>query len=227
MSEADLASLPRSRSEAKAQGSGKYLTGKACAAGHLAPRYTGSGSCVVCVSTTMKQVREDPEANAAILARQRARRASNPLVQGREAFYDLKRRHPGLELDVPGLWAIGELCLERARMNEEAGSQEYVVTLRILPDLGGTFTVRNLVILNQQQHGTKATLDRWLIEVLTTAPDPVEVLADHREAMLEALDLPEGLTAEIVDHVIELGTALQEDTVHESEHHRPASATTG
>lgn len=40
--------LPTSRVEARALGLNRYLPGKACAKGHVAPRRTHNGECVVC-----------------------------------------------------------------------------------------------------------------------------------------------------------------------------------
>jgi hypothetical protein len=41
--------LPRTRTEAKAQGARKYFTGEPCAHGHIAARYV-KGMCVACAA---------------------------------------------------------------------------------------------------------------------------------------------------------------------------------
>lgn len=42
------ASLPSTRAEAIEAGAVRYFNGQPCAAGHVEPRYTLSGYCVVC-----------------------------------------------------------------------------------------------------------------------------------------------------------------------------------
>jgi hypothetical protein len=49
MDEDSPAEFPRDRASARLQGGVKYFTGKPCSQGHLAPRYTTNGHCVVCV----------------------------------------------------------------------------------------------------------------------------------------------------------------------------------
>ena len=45
---ADNDTLPSSRAKAKAAGATHYFTGKPCPHGHVTPRFTSSGGCVVC-----------------------------------------------------------------------------------------------------------------------------------------------------------------------------------
>jgi hypothetical protein len=62
----DLASLPKTRSEAAAAGSPKYFTGLACHAGHIDWRNTKSGKCAECVRLhTTTRRHEDPDYRAA------------------------------------------------------------------------------------------------------------------------------------------------------------------
>ena len=50
----DTASMPKSRSEAKATGAKYYFTGEACKHGHIAPRKT-KGACVECTKEEWRQ----------------------------------------------------------------------------------------------------------------------------------------------------------------------------
>jgi hypothetical protein len=49
MDEDSPAALPEDRASARLQGAVRYFTGKPCPKGHLAPRYTSNGKCVVCL----------------------------------------------------------------------------------------------------------------------------------------------------------------------------------
>lgn len=40
--------LPRNRADAKSAGSKRFFTGEPCGAGHLEPRKTSNGNCVIC-----------------------------------------------------------------------------------------------------------------------------------------------------------------------------------
>lgn len=48
-------SLPVSRSAAKAVGSTQYFTGKPCKQGHVAPKFTCSGSCTECLAARRRE----------------------------------------------------------------------------------------------------------------------------------------------------------------------------
>jgi 5-methylcytosine-specific restriction endonuclease McrA len=50
MAQIDLSTLPRSPKEAKAAGSKYYFTGRPCAEGHLAARYTSVRRCALCLN---------------------------------------------------------------------------------------------------------------------------------------------------------------------------------
>jgi len=50
--------LPRSRPDAVRQASTKYYTGKPCKNGHIAPRYTLSSTCTMCLSAHVDRVRK-------------------------------------------------------------------------------------------------------------------------------------------------------------------------
>lgn len=47
------------RKEAKAKGLKTYMPDKPCREGHIAPRYVGSGRCVVCNRADSKKFREE------------------------------------------------------------------------------------------------------------------------------------------------------------------------
>jgi len=49
-----ILTAPCSRAEAKTLGSRFYYTGRECHAGHVAPRYTSTGMCSVCISERTK-----------------------------------------------------------------------------------------------------------------------------------------------------------------------------
>lgn len=54
-----------SRKDAAAAGEGQYFTGKPCKYGHIATRYTQSGTCSVCVSTASAATRSASRQNRA------------------------------------------------------------------------------------------------------------------------------------------------------------------
>lgn len=54
--------LPKSRAEAKSSGATQYFTGSLCKNGHMAPRQTVNGTCVVCCYEIAKRDRsKNPE----------------------------------------------------------------------------------------------------------------------------------------------------------------------
>lgn len=64
--------LPVSRSEAKAAGAPQYFTGKPCSKGHLAPKFTCSGSCTECLATRRREYMREWSAKNPELKKQRA-----------------------------------------------------------------------------------------------------------------------------------------------------------
>lgn len=50
--------LPKTRAEAKASGSGCYFNGKLCPHGHICPRRTSTGHCLICQKKTMDRWRD-------------------------------------------------------------------------------------------------------------------------------------------------------------------------
>lgn len=50
--------LPATRAEAQREHSAHYLTGKPCKHGHVSPRYTSTGACIICVSLTHSHYRK-------------------------------------------------------------------------------------------------------------------------------------------------------------------------
>jgi hypothetical protein len=61
--------LPSTRRLAQERGSTRYFTGKPCHKGHIAPRFTASGTCLVCGAEAQRALwtaghRPDPEARA-------------------------------------------------------------------------------------------------------------------------------------------------------------------
>lgn len=59
----DNQKLPATRAEAKATGSKRYFTGKACVHGHAAPRVTINGNCLVCAFERTSQFLKEKWAN--------------------------------------------------------------------------------------------------------------------------------------------------------------------
>lgn len=55
-----MSNLPSTRAEAGRTGSDKYFTGKACRNGHLAERYTQSGTCRLCIAASQQQYMRVP-----------------------------------------------------------------------------------------------------------------------------------------------------------------------
>lgn len=81
--------LPRSKREAVALGSLHYYTGKTCQRGHLAPRSTGQGSCVLCIKLDSRRYRlTNPEV---IKARRQRRRARQFAAGGSFTADDVKQ----------------------------------------------------------------------------------------------------------------------------------------
>jgi hypothetical protein len=64
--------LPVSRAEAKAAGAPQYFTGKPCSKGHLAPKFTCSGSCAECLATRRREYMREWSAKNPELKKQRA-----------------------------------------------------------------------------------------------------------------------------------------------------------
>ena len=64
--------LPVSRSEAKAINAPRYFTGKPCSKGHLAPKFTCSGSCTECLSSRRRDYMREWAAKNPELKKQRA-----------------------------------------------------------------------------------------------------------------------------------------------------------
>ena len=64
--------LPVSRSEAKAAGVPQYFTGKPCRQGHLAPKFTCSGSCTECLAVRRREYMREWSAKNSEVKKQRA-----------------------------------------------------------------------------------------------------------------------------------------------------------
>lgn len=64
--------LPVSRSEAKAAGVPQYFTGKPCSKGHLAPKFTCSGSCTECLAARRREYMREWAAKNPEVKKQRA-----------------------------------------------------------------------------------------------------------------------------------------------------------
>jgi len=64
--------LPVSRSEAQALGAPQYFTGKPCKQGHLAPKFTCSGSCTECLAKRRREYMREWAAQNPDLKKKRA-----------------------------------------------------------------------------------------------------------------------------------------------------------
>ena len=64
--------LPVSRAEAKASGISQYFTGKPCKQGHVAPKFTSSGSCAECLAARRREYMRKWSAENPELKKQRA-----------------------------------------------------------------------------------------------------------------------------------------------------------
>ena len=53
----DIATLPKTRAEAKAAGATHYFTGEPCKHGHIAPRKT-KGACIECLKVEWQNAAE-------------------------------------------------------------------------------------------------------------------------------------------------------------------------
>lgn len=86
----DLASLPKTRAEAKASGAKYYFTGEPCKHGHVAPRKT-KGSCVDCLRVEWEEGKTKRatyfaaynKSDAGQIAKQRYYEANKDLVKAR------------------------------------------------------------------------------------------------------------------------------------------------
>ncbi len=83
-----------SRAEAKRNGQKTYFTGESCKNGHIAYRYTQSGTCAKCINSDHKGA-TDPTAAA-------RREAKTQLVQVQIRIYDEDR-----ESIAAAVWAMG------------------------------------------------------------------------------------------------------------------------
>ena len=64
--------LPVTRSDAKTLGAPQYFTGKPCKQGHLAPKFTCSGSCTECLAARRRDYMRDWAAKNPEIKKQRA-----------------------------------------------------------------------------------------------------------------------------------------------------------
>ena len=67
-----MSELPVSRSQAKALGASQYFTGKPCSKGHLAPKFTCSGSCTECLALRRREYMREWSAENPDLKKKRA-----------------------------------------------------------------------------------------------------------------------------------------------------------
>ncbi len=87
----DLATLPKTRKEAKELGAELYFTGKPCKHGHIAPRIT-KGACVICRELGWKKDNEvrkgKPKSEAAKLAGKRYYEKNKELIKRKTKAQD-------------------------------------------------------------------------------------------------------------------------------------------
>ena len=89
--------LPTTRSEAKASGAPQYFTGKPCKQGHLAPKFTCSGSCTECLATRRREyMREWSEKNPEV----KKQRAAEWYQKNREEVIERVRANYYKDVDA-------------------------------------------------------------------------------------------------------------------------------
>lgn len=90
--------LPRSRSEAKAEGASHYFTGAPCKNGHVDKRTTSQAKCAECVRARQRARLEDPEFRARhnqwALERVRRKSADPAFLRNRRKIDERTRRKP-------------------------------------------------------------------------------------------------------------------------------------
>lgn len=88
--------LPVTRSEAKDAGVSQYFTGKPCRQGHLAPKYTCSGSCTECLALRRREyMREWATKNPEV----KKQRAAKWYIKNREEIIERVRANYHKDLD--------------------------------------------------------------------------------------------------------------------------------
>lgn len=157
--------LPKSGKEAKLLGESKYFTGKPCLCGHIAARYTKSGSCTDCHVILTAKHRRNPTAHAKETAsnsyRKRCEEAPELLM-----WYSAKSR--ARKIDVPFLitpahilevWPINDLCpvlgiplihnIKGGCVHDSSPSLD-----RVIPELG--YVRGNIIVMSQHANKIKS-----------------------------------------------------------------------
>jgi len=91
-----VSKLPKTRAEAKAAGSPRYNTGKPCKHGHVADRFTSSGSCSECLAPRR---REGMRRWAAANPEEKKRRAAEWYDKNRDEIIERVRENYYADID--------------------------------------------------------------------------------------------------------------------------------
>jgi hypothetical protein len=180
--------LPATRRLAQELGSPRYETGKPCRKGHVAPRFTASGSCVVCGAEAQRALwadghRPDPE------ARQRAWNKYNQTEAAKRAKWNWVQKDP------LRAWAHSVTGAAKSRAKEKG------VPFTLTPDYVRSLVVDRCPVLGiELDYASKngrglahnsATVDR-IIPSLGYVPGNVQVLS-ARANMMKSDASPEEL----------------------------------
>ena len=118
-----MSQLPVTRSEAKALGAPQYFTGKPCKQGHLAPKFTCSGSCTECLAARRREyMREWSEKNPEV----KKQRAAEWYQKNREEVIERVRANYYKDVDASRQRArdYAETHKEEAKSRIKKWSQE-------------------------------------------------------------------------------------------------------
>lgn len=106
--------LPTTGIAARAKGSHKYFTGKACLRGHVAPRYAHNGQCTSCANEATNSQRRTREGKLASRTYYEKYRQETPhVVMFNSARLRAKRRGTPFDInpeDIRNVWPEDGLC---------------------------------------------------------------------------------------------------------------------
>lgn len=120
--------LPSTRAEARKIGAHKYFTGKPCKSGHVAERYTVSGTCRLCITACQAQFLRVPPGQVdprTHLVAANVRVSAENYRQIADLAYNLTRiRYP----------AVRPIDIERRKGGRDAHCGMLLYTLHLHPD---------------------------------------------------------------------------------------------
>jgi len=155
---AELASLPASAAEARAEGTSHYFTGAPCKRGHVAKRTTRDGHCVTCNRDSQRLLAKRPDQRARRREYERQKYHSDPTVKDYFREQNAARR----ALCSMPTWSdrdgIRRVYEEAVRLTEETGIPHHVdhIIPLVHPDVCGLHIPANLQVLSADENWRKS-----------------------------------------------------------------------